>query len=46
MVLEEITKNKGPPIFTQEERYTLLKAIKWVDEASKKYKFTTCYINQ
>lgn len=29
---EEITKHKGPPVFTQEERYKIVKAIKWVDE--------------
>lgn len=30
--LEEISKHKGPPVFTQEERYKMVKAIKWVDE--------------
>lgn len=29
---EEITKHKGPPVFTQEERYKIVKSIKWVDE--------------
>lgn len=29
---EEITKHKGPPVFTQEERYQMIRAIKWVDE--------------
>ncbi|XP_058030088.1 ethanolamine-phosphate cytidylyltransferase isoform X2 [Ahaetulla prasina] len=28
----EISKHKGPPVFTQEERYKMVKAIKWVDE--------------
>lgn len=28
----EITKNKGPPVYNQEERYKMVKAIKWVDE--------------
>lgn len=28
----EIIKHKGPPVFTQEERYKIVKAIKWVDE--------------
>jgi ethanolamine-phosphate cytidylyltransferase len=28
----EITKHKGPPVFTQEERYKMVKGIKWVDE--------------
>lgn len=30
--LDEIARHKGPPVFSQEERLTLLKAIKWVDE--------------
>ncbi|XP_036853354.2 ethanolamine-phosphate cytidylyltransferase isoform X1 [Manis javanica] len=29
---EEISKHKGPPVFTQEERYKMVHAIKWVDE--------------
>jgi len=29
---EEITKHKGPPVFTQEERYKMIRGIKWVDE--------------
>eukprot|EP00090_Calanus_glacialis_P041686 TRINITY_DN7417_c0_g1_i2.p1 TRINITY_DN7417_c0_g1~~TRINITY_DN7417_c0_g1_i2.p1 ORF type:complete len:366 (-),score=133.32 TRINITY_DN7417_c0_g1_i2:170-1183(-) len=29
---EEIAKHKGPPVFNQEERYRMVKAIKWVDE--------------
>jgi len=29
---EEITMHKGPPVFTQEERYAMVEAIKWVDE--------------
>lgn len=28
----EIIKHKGPPVFTQEERYKIVKSIKWVDE--------------
>lgn len=28
----EITKHKGPPVFSQEERYKIVKAIRWVDE--------------
>ena len=31
---EEITKHKGPPVFNQEERYRMVRAIKWVDEVS------------
>ncbi|KAJ2943729.1 hypothetical protein O0L34_g16843 [Tuta absoluta] len=29
---EEIAKHKGPPVFTQEERYKMVRAIKWVDQ--------------
>ncbi|WAQ97379.1 PCY2-like protein [Mya arenaria] len=29
---EEITMHKGPPVFNQEERYRMVRAIKWVDE--------------
>lgn len=28
----EIAKHKGPPVFTQDERYKIVKSIKWVDE--------------
>uniref|UniRef100_A0A8C1QUU6 ethanolamine-phosphate cytidylyltransferase n=1 Tax=Cyprinus carpio TaxID=7962 RepID=A0A8C1QUU6_CYPCA len=30
--IEEISKHKGPPVFTQAERYKMVRAIKWVDE--------------
>uniref|UniRef100_A0A673I0E6 ethanolamine-phosphate cytidylyltransferase n=1 Tax=Sinocyclocheilus rhinocerous TaxID=307959 RepID=A0A673I0E6_9TELE len=29
---EEIAKHKGPPVFTQAERYKMIRATKWVDE--------------
>jgi len=29
---EEILKNKGPPVFSEEERITMVSAVKWVDE--------------
>lgn len=29
---EEITKHKGPPVFTEEERVKMVRGIKWVDE--------------
>ncbi|XP_064635092.1 ethanolamine-phosphate cytidylyltransferase-like isoform X3 [Lineus longissimus] len=32
---EEITKHKGPPVYTEQERYTLIRAIKWVDEVKE-----------
>jgi len=28
----EISKHKGPPVFTEKERYKMVRAIKWVDE--------------
>ncbi|KAH8874402.1 Ethanolamine-phosphate cytidylyltransferase [Schistosoma japonicum] len=29
---KEITKHKGPPVFHEQERYRLIRAMKWVDE--------------
>lgn len=29
---EEITKHKGPPVFMEQERYKMVRGIKWVDE--------------
>ncbi|XP_034249352.1 ethanolamine-phosphate cytidylyltransferase isoform X1 [Thrips palmi] len=29
---EEISKHKGPPVFSQQERYKMVRGIKWVDE--------------
>ncbi|CAH1105713.1 unnamed protein product [Psylliodes chrysocephalus] len=29
---EEIMRHKGPPVFTAEERYKMVRGIKWVDE--------------
>jgi len=29
---EEISKHKGPPVFNEQERYRMVRAIKWVDE--------------
>uniref|UniRef100_T1IMQ0 ethanolamine-phosphate cytidylyltransferase n=1 Tax=Strigamia maritima TaxID=126957 RepID=T1IMQ0_STRMM len=29
---EEIANHKGPPVFTEQERYKMVRAIKWVDE--------------
>jgi ethanolamine-phosphate cytidylyltransferase len=28
----EILKNKGPPVFSEEERLTMVESVKWVDE--------------
>ena len=29
---EEIRQHKGPPVFNEEERYKMVRGIKWVDE--------------
>lgn len=29
---EEVTKHKGPPVYTEQERYKMVRGIKWVDE--------------
>lgn len=38
---EEIAKHKGPPVYKQEERYRLVKAIKWVDEIVEDAPYST-----
>lgn len=38
---EEITKNKGPPVFTEEERYKMVAGIKWVDEVVRGVPYVT-----
>jgi len=38
---EEITLHKGPPVFTQEERYRMVRAIKWVDEVVEAAPYVT-----
>lgn len=38
---EEVTRNKGPPVFTEEERYKMVSAIKWVDEVVKDAPYVT-----
>lgn len=37
----EIAKHKGPPVFTQEERYKMVRAIKWVDEVAEGAPYVT-----
>ena len=39
--LEEITKHKGPPVFTEQERYKMVRAIKWVDEVVEDAPYVT-----
>lgn len=36
---EEISLHKGPPVFTEQERYKMVKGIKWVDEVFFFFKF-------
>ncbi|CAH0547414.1 unnamed protein product [Brassicogethes aeneus] len=38
---EEITKHKGPPVFTEEERYKMVRGIKWVDEVVEGVPYVT-----
>lgn len=38
---EEIKKNKGPPVFTEQERYRMVRAIKWVDEVVEDAPYAT-----
>lgn len=38
---EEITKHKGPPVFNEQERYKMVKAIKWVDEVVQAAPYVT-----
>jgi ethanolamine-phosphate cytidylyltransferase len=38
---EEITKHKGPPVFNEQERYRMVRGIKWVDEVVEGAPYTT-----
>lgn len=38
---EEISKHKGPPVYTEEERYKMVRAIKWVDEVVENAPYVT-----
>jgi ethanolamine-phosphate cytidylyltransferase len=38
---EEISKHKGPPVFNQEERYKMVRGIKWVDEVVEDAPYVT-----
>ncbi|KAI1300222.1 Ethanolamine-phosphate cytidylyltransferase [Halotydeus destructor] len=37
----EITHHKGPPVFTEAERYKMIRAIKWVDEVVEDAPYVT-----
>lgn len=34
---EEIEMHKGPPVFNEQERYRMVRGIKWVDEVDLFY---------
>jgi len=38
---EEIRKHKGPPVFNEEERYKMVRGIKWVDEVVENAPYVT-----
>uniref|UniRef100_T1H8N5 ethanolamine-phosphate cytidylyltransferase n=1 Tax=Rhodnius prolixus TaxID=13249 RepID=T1H8N5_RHOPR len=38
---KEIAKHKGPPVFTEEERYKMVRGIKWVDEVIEAVPYVT-----
>lgn len=42
LFLDEITQHKGPPVFKEEERYAMVRAIKWVDEVVEGAPYITC----
>jgi len=38
---QEISKHKGPPVFSNEERYKIVRGIKWVDEVVEDAPYVT-----
>ncbi|XP_046359444.1 ethanolamine-phosphate cytidylyltransferase-like isoform X1 [Haliotis rufescens] len=38
---EEIAKHKGPPVFNEQERYKIVRGIKWVDEVIENAPYVT-----
>uniref|UniRef100_A0AC35U7B2 Ethanolamine-phosphate cytidylyltransferase n=1 Tax=Rhabditophanes sp. KR3021 TaxID=114890 RepID=A0AC35U7B2_9BILA len=38
---EEIIKHKGPPVFNEQERYRMVRGIKWVDEIVEAAPYST-----
>lgn len=38
---EEISKHKGPPVYNEQERYKMVRGIKWVDEVVEDAPYVT-----
>ncbi|XKL63384.1 hypothetical protein PGB90_005748 [Kerria lacca] len=38
---EEISKHKGPPVFSEQERYKMVRGIKWIDEVIEAAPYVT-----
>lgn len=38
---EEVRRNKGPPVLTEQERYKMVRSVKWVDEVVEGSPYTT-----
>nr|XP_002742026.1 PREDICTED: ethanolamine-phosphate cytidylyltransferase-like [Saccoglossus kowalevskii] len=38
---EEVTRHKGPPVMNEQERYRMVRAIKWVDEVIEDAPYVT-----
>ncbi|GFO00997.1 ethanolamine-phosphate cytidylyltransferase [Plakobranchus ocellatus] len=38
---EEVTQHKGPPVYSEEERYKMVRAIKWVDQVVENAPYVT-----
>ncbi|XP_076458766.1 ethanolamine-phosphate cytidylyltransferase-like isoform X1 [Babylonia areolata] len=38
---EEIAKHKGPPVYNEQERYKMVRAIKWVDQVVENAPYVT-----
>ena len=38
---KEIAKHKGPPVFNEQERYRMVRGIKWVDDVVEDAPYST-----
>jgi ethanolamine-phosphate cytidylyltransferase len=38
---EEIIEHKGPPVFNEQERYKMVRGIKWIDEVVENAPYVT-----